>query len=115
MKSAVLNWAMDYHTGGEKKERKVYRYKMGIGRIEQNKRQLEQVPGVMTRTASGHANYQVPVSRGDIRKNSFAVRSVRYVNGIWNGLPEAIKTSKSCDQFKSSIKKWRENGGRPTR
>jgi hypothetical protein len=88
----------------------VYRYKMGIGGIEQNMfERLDARQGVATRAASGHSNYKVPAARGEIRKNSFAVRTVKE----WNGLPENIKASRNCDQFKRAIKKWWENGGRP--
>jgi hypothetical protein len=42
----------------------VYRYKMGIGGIEQNMfERLDARQGVVTRAASGHSNYKVPAAR----------------------------------------------------
>jgi hypothetical protein len=88
----------------------VYRYKEGIGRIEQNLfEKIDVREGAVTRAAAGYLNYKTPAAREEIRKNSFAVRTVRE----WNALPEKIKASRTCDQFKFGLKKWREPGGRP--
>jgi hypothetical protein len=70
---------------------------------------FENRPGAVTRAAGGQANFKQQAARGEIRKNAFAVRTV----SVWNGLPEIIKTSRTCDQFKRNLKQWRANGVRP--
>jgi hypothetical protein len=90
----------------------VYRFKEKIGGVDYDMFEANvNRPGVQTRAASGHANFKLPAARGEIRKNSFAVRTVN----VWNGLPEQIKISTTCDQFKRGLKKWRESGARPNR
>jgi hypothetical protein len=80
----------------------VYRYKEGIGRIEQNLfEKIDVREGAVTRAAAGYLNYKIPAARGEIRKNSFAVRTVRE----WNALPEKTKASRTCEQFKIGLKK----------
>jgi hypothetical protein len=90
----------------------VFHYKEGSGRIVQSMfEKIEQRPVVNTRAASGHSKYRVPAARGEIMRNSFAVRTVKH----WNELPEDIKMSRTSDQFKRKLKIWRENGRRPVR
>jgi hypothetical protein len=88
----------------------VYRFKEKTGGIVHNLFEtFENRPGAVTRAAGGQANFKQQAARGEIRKNAFAVRTV----SVWNGLPEIIKTSRTCDQFKRNLKHWRENGARP--
>jgi hypothetical protein len=66
--------------------------------------------GVITRQTGDGLNFKIPAARLEIRKNSFAVRTVKH----WNQLPIEIKSAKDCEAFKKKLKKWRECGGRPT-
>jgi hypothetical protein len=79
----------------------VYRFKEGTGGIVQDMfEKYDPRPGVVTRAASGQANFKIPTARCEIRRNSFAVRTV----SKWNALPESLKMSRTCDQFKKSLK-----------
>jgi hypothetical protein len=90
----------------------VYKFYKGVGKLEPGKlfNKIPERTGPVTRLASHGSNFAVPVSRLDVRKNSFAVRSVQK----WNELPPQIKESTTCDKFKRALKKHVENGGRPT-
>jgi hypothetical protein len=91
----------------------VYKFYKGVGKLEPEKlfNKIPERTGPVTRLASHGSNFAVLVSRLDVRKNSFAVRSVQK----WNELPPQIKESTTCDKFKRALKKKHvENGGRPT-
>jgi hypothetical protein len=91
----------------------VFRFRNEIGGL--NADQLfEKIPvreGPVTRLAGSGNNLKVPAARLEIRKNSFAVRSV----SKWNELPDLVKNSRSISQFKYRLKTHMENGGRPAR
>jgi hypothetical protein len=89
----------------------VYRYSKGTGNIK-----LESLfdkpttrAGPVSRQSGDSENFKVQMARLDIRKHSFTVRTVQK----WNALPRYIKTAKNMESFKSELKKWQENGGRP--
>jgi hypothetical protein len=89
----------------------VYRFSKGVGNIgpETMFEKAAARGGPVTRQSGDSENFRVPVARLDIRKNSFAVRTVQK----WNDLPQNIKSAKTCEGFKRDLKKWRANGGRP--
>jgi Reverse transcriptase (RNA-dependent DNA polymerase)/Endonuclease-reverse transcriptase len=89
----------------------VYRFRKGIGGLNGNLL-FESIPvrsGPVTRLAATGNNLKLPTARLDIRKNSFAVRTV----SRWNELPDQIKESGNIVQFKNRLKTHNENGGRP--
>jgi hypothetical protein len=65
--------------------------------------------GPVTRQSGDAENFKIPVARLEIRKNSFAVRTVQK----WNNLPPNLKSARTCESFNRDLKKWREHGGRP--
>jgi hypothetical protein len=70
---------------------------------------FERIPvreGPVTRLAGNGNNLKLPAARLDIRKNSFAVRTV----SKWNELPDQIKASKNVIQFKNRLKTHKEKG-----
>jgi hypothetical protein len=91
----------------------VFRYSKGVGGIGAEKlfESAADRDGPRTRQAGDESNFKLPAARLDIRKNSFAVRTVQH----WNQLPPEIKKAKNCETFKMGLKKWHENGGRPPR
>jgi ribonucleases P/MRP protein subunit RPP40 len=89
----------------------VFRYRNQVGGLDA-KTMFEKIPvreGPVTRLAGNGNNLKLPAARLDIRKNSFAVRTV----SRWNELPDQIKSSKNVVQFKRMLKTYNENGGRP--
>jgi hypothetical protein len=59
---------------------------------------------VRTRQAAGEHGLMVQYARTDVRKYSFAVRTIEG----WNNLPEELKQAKTSEAFKSGIKKLRK-------
>jgi hypothetical protein len=90
----------------------VFRYSAGVGGIRADVmfEAAAARDGPVTRQTGDGSNFKIPAARLDIRKNSFAVRTVQH----WNRLPPEIKAARNCDTFKRDLKKWRKNGGRPT-
>jgi hypothetical protein len=91
----------------------VFRYSKNVGNIG-TERMFEKAAardGATTRQSGDPENFKLPAARLDVRKNSFAVRTVQK----WNDLPAHIKTARNCETFKRDLKKWHENGGRPQR
>jgi hypothetical protein len=62
-----------------------------------------------TRMAGGFENLLMPRFRTEIRRNAFSVRVIR----SWNELPDSVKQSGSVRAFKSGLKTFVENGGKP--
>jgi hypothetical protein len=62
-----------------------------------------------TRMAAGIENLIMPRFRTEIRRNAFSVRVIR----SWNELPDNVKQAGSVRAFKSGLKTFVENGGRP--
>ena len=60
--------------------------------------------GVTTRNAE--VLYK-PAANNDTRNNFFTIRVIRR----WNELPEAVKTQKSVNGFKTALDKWLETRG----
>jgi hypothetical protein len=89
----------------------VFRYSKGIGNIEAEKlfERAAMREGPVTRQSGDRENFKIPAARLDVRKNSFAVRTVQH----WNELPAKIKSAKDCQAFKRELKRHRESGGRP--
>jgi hypothetical protein len=56
--------------------------------------------GARTRNTDGVNNLKQPMARTELRKNSFAVRTINQ----WNGLPEDLKSCTTTEQFKRQIK-----------
>jgi hypothetical protein len=56
--------------------------------------------GVRTRRAATANGLAAPFARTDIRKYSFAVRTVEH----WNSLPEGARTANSQQSFKELLK-----------
>jgi hypothetical protein len=56
--------------------------------------------GARTRNTDGINNLKQPIARTELRKNSFAVRTINQ----WNGLPEDLKSCTTTEQFKRQIK-----------
>ena len=56
--------------------------------------------GVRTRRAAAANGLAAPFARTDIRKYSFAVRTVEH----WNSLPEGARTANSQQSFKELLK-----------
>jgi len=54
---------------------------------------------VRTRQAAGEHGLMVQYARTDVRKYSFAVRTIEG----WNNLPEELKQAKTSESFKSGI------------
>jgi hypothetical protein len=90
----------------------VFRYSKSVGGIgpEVMFEAAAAREGVITRQTGDGLNFKIPAARLEIRKNSFAVRTVKH----WNQLPIEIKSAQDCEAFKKKLKKWRECGGRPT-
>jgi hypothetical protein len=65
--------------------------------------------GPRTRTAGGHDNLKMPRFRSEIRRNSFSIRTVK----SWNGLPDSVKQADTVPKFKSRLREFIRNGGRP--
>jgi hypothetical protein len=65
--------------------------------------------GPRTRHTEGQNNLKIPITRTELRKQSFAVKAINQ----WNGLPESLKSCGSSEQFKRLIKNVPEQGGRP--
>jgi hypothetical protein len=59
--------------------------------------------------AGGFENLIMPRFRTEIRRNAFSVRVIK----SWNELPDSVKQSGSVRVFKSGLKTFVENGGRP--
>jgi Reverse transcriptase (RNA-dependent DNA polymerase)/Endonuclease-reverse transcriptase len=89
----------------------VFRLTKGIGglRFEDMFDRIPVREGPVTRLAGARNNLKAPVARLEIRRNSFAVRTINK----WNGLPHPIKDSKDVKEFKNRLKIFMENGGRP--
>jgi hypothetical protein len=89
----------------------VYRFSKGVCNIRPERlfERAENREGPVTRQSGDKENFKLPAARLDIRKNSFAVRSVHK----WNELPSYLKSAKNTETFKRDLKKWREHGGRP--
>ena len=58
--------------------------------------------GVVTRTATDPWKLEIPRSRLEIRKNTFAAR----VPEKWNRLPTNIKSSENLKIFKNALKRY---------
>jgi hypothetical protein len=65
--------------------------------------------GPVTRQSGDRENFKIPAARLDVRKNSFAVRTVQH----WNELLAKIISAKDCQSYKRELKRHRESGGRP--
>ena len=52
---------------------------------------------------------RVERARLEVRRNFFSVRAVKE----WNGLPAAIKESKSVNAFKNAYDKWKRTNNTP--
>jgi hypothetical protein len=89
----------------------VFRYSKGIGNIDAERlfERAAMQEGPVTRQSGDRENFKIPAARLDVRKNSFAVRTVQH----WNELPAKIKSAKDCQAFKRELKRQRESGGRP--
>jgi Reverse transcriptase (RNA-dependent DNA polymerase)/Endonuclease-reverse transcriptase len=89
----------------------VFKFRNKIGGLDTDN-MFERIPtrgGPVTRLAGTGNNLLAPAARLEIRRNSFAVRTVSQ----WNALPDQIKSSKNVVQFKNRLKSYTENGGRP--
>jgi hypothetical protein len=89
----------------------VYKYVSGHGGLKPSGifSRIENRDGARTCLAAGKDNLKLPVARLDIRKNSFAVRTV----SKWNSLPENVKQSRTCEGFKRALQEHYRNGARP--
>jgi hypothetical protein len=89
----------------------VYRFMTGQGNLQPESlfEKVEEREGVRTRLTAGTNNLKLPAARTEIRRNSFAVRSV----SSWNSLPDNVKRSTSCENFKNALRNHLRNGGRP--
>jgi hypothetical protein len=65
--------------------------------------------GIRTRNTEGENNLKLPNARTDLRKNSFAVRTVN----PWNSLPNDLKKCTNGEQFKRKIKEVHNLDVRP--
>jgi hypothetical protein len=89
----------------------VLRFRNQVGGLDADQK-FERIlvrEGQVTRLANTGNNLKAPAARLEIRRNSFAVRTV----SKWNELPDLIKSSKNVIQFKSQLKTRTENGGQP--
>jgi hypothetical protein len=89
----------------------VYKFMTGRGNLQPEAlfEKVVEREGARTRLAAGANNLKLPAARTEIRRNSFAVR---VVSG-WNSLPDSVKQSSSCKNFKIALPKHLRNGGRP--
>jgi ribonucleases P/MRP protein subunit RPP40 len=89
----------------------VYRFMTGRGNLQPETlfEKVVEREGARTRLAAGTNNLKLPAARTEIRRNFFAVRVV----AGWNSLPDSVKQSSSCENFKIALRKHLRNGGRP--
>jgi hypothetical protein len=87
----------------------VYRFHKGSGGLQAEKIfvRANTRAGPVTRLTGSASNFKIPAARVEIRRNSFAVRTI----SKWNELPEEIKNSSNATGFKKALKTHRENGG----
>jgi hypothetical protein len=80
----------------------VYRYSKNVGNIGPEKlyERAAARDSPTTRQSGDAENFKIPAVRLDLRKNSFAVRTVQR----WNELPSHIKSARTCEAFKRDLK-----------
>jgi hypothetical protein len=90
----------------------VHKFSTGVGNLAHEKlfQKIPERAVPVTRLAGPGLNFTVPAARLDIRKNSFAVRSVQK----FNTLPVTIKEIPASANFKKALRKHLGNGGRHT-
>jgi hypothetical protein len=100
-----------YKNTGRKKNRPGYGTGVQISQrirwttSRKNIRKANARAGPVTRLTGSASNFKPPAARTEIRRNSFAVRTI----SKWNELPEEVKNSNNATGFK--LKTHRENGG----
>jgi ribonucleases P/MRP protein subunit RPP40 len=89
----------------------VYRFITGRGNLRPETlfERAEERDGVRTRLMAGANNLKLPNARTEIRRNFFTVRVI----ARWNALPDSVKNSSTCENFKSALRKHLRSGGRP--
>jgi hypothetical protein len=81
----------------------VHKFSTGVGNLAHEKlfQKIPERAVPVTRLAGPGLNFTVPAARLDIRKNSFAVRSVQK----FNTLPVTIKEIPASANFKKALRK----------
>jgi hypothetical protein len=88
----------------------VHKYMTGKGNLkfEHMFEKAQERQGMRTRLAAGEDNLKLPAARTELKRNSFAVRTVTK----WNGLPDKVKRISGCEQFKRALNSHHDTGGR---
>jgi ribonucleases P/MRP protein subunit RPP40 len=91
----------------------VHKYMTGQGNLnyEHMFEKAQERLGMRTRLAAGEENLKLPAARTELRRNSFAVRTITK----WNSLPDEVKKIGGSVQFKRALNYHLGAGGRPAR